>query len=231
MQLPPFGSQIKSGRRPDHSFLYPSMLSSLPRSHGARPAVHFLGRSGVGSPPLRSPVCVPANQWLRQQSNAVFAVSRAENVEQAQHSSSCCNRRVDGNETGLGDARALESGVAIFSARCKEGRGFSGTIGQEVRRFVTLRRTSTAVRVGHASSRRGITVQSEGGWPWLGRGGNTPWRQRKQQPRQGVVHQRRAYSSKDGFGGGQHFPHSDQVCPRSVVGLVWCALKLQQTVS
>lgn len=190
------------------------MLSSLPRSHGARPAVHFLGRSGVGSPRLRSPVCVPANQWLRQQSNAVFAVSRAENVEQAQHSS-CCNRRVDGNETGLGAARALESGVAmLFSTRFKEGGRVSVTIGQEVRRFVTLRRTSTAAQVGHASSRRGIAVQSDGGWPCLGRGGHTPWRQRKQQPRQGVLQQRRAYSSKDEFGGGQHFPHSDQVCVR-----------------
>lgn len=191
----------------------PSMLSSLPRSQGARPVVQLLGSSGVGSPRSRSPVCLPANGWPQQQNDAVFAVSRAEGRTASCHDARCCCcncSRVHRSATRLGAARALESGVARVTARGNERGGRSVMIGQEARpRGASA--TTVVVQVGRSD--RGMAVQSEGRSPSsLGRG-HTPWRQRKQQQRQGLVQhqQQRAYSSKDGFGGGQHFPHSDQV--------------------
>ena len=84
------------------------------------------------------------------------------------------------------------------------------------RPFTTLRsaryeHSQVRVQVGFCTSIEGATPSLRHGTSRLGRDWRHAQQQQRQQQQQQQQQQQRMYSSKDGFGGGQHFPHSDQV--------------------
>lgn len=181
------------------------MLSSLTRTQGARPAVASLSNKAGTLQPRSPAIPTDTSKWASQPQVQVCGLSRS-NFATAAKSEDLCS----GPKAGLAFADVARTpGAWIGRGSSMEGRGAVRTGSTRgARPFSTLRsaryqNSRVGVQVGFCASVEGATPSLRNGTARLG----IDLRHAQQQQQQ----QRRMYSGKDGFGGGQHFPHSDQV--------------------
>ena len=180
----------------------PRMLSSLTRTQGVRPAVASLSNK-AGALQARSPsIATDKSKWAEAPQVQPCGLSRGNFVTAAKSEDLC-----SGPKAGLAFAYvARKPGAWIGRGLSTEGRSDVCTGSTRgTRRFAALRsaryhNSQVGVQVGFCTSIVGATPSLRQGTSRAG----IDWRHAQQQ-------QRRMYSGKDGFGGGQHFPHSDQV--------------------
>lgn len=179
----------------------PRMLSSLTRTQGVRPAVASLSNK-TGTLQARSPaIATDESKWAAAPQVQLCGLSRSNLVTAAKSED-----LGSGPKAGLAFADVARTpGAWIGKGLFIEGRSAVCTGSTRgARRFATLR--SARYQNSRVGVQVGFCTSIEAATPSLGQGASRlaiDWRHAQQQ--------RRMYSGKYGFGGGQHFPHSDQV--------------------
>ena len=185
----------------------PRMLSSLTRVQGARPAVASLS-SKAGNLQARF-LSIASDHRKRAELPIQICGLSTSNFATAGKRDLC-----SGPKAGLAAPDvARKPGAWIDSGLSIEGRRVVRTASiRGARAFATLR--SARRENQQAGVQVGFCTCIDGGKSKLRHGTSSRvwrnWRHSQLQQQQ-QQQQRRMYSSKDGFGGGQHFPHSDQV--------------------
>lgn len=196
----------------------PRMLSSLQRTQGARPAVISLNnRAGKARPRT---VLAVVDKWSAQPSQlrSLYSCTTGNSgarirIDAVHH---CCPTKTKTEHGTLAPMLAVLAGGASG-----KGRGRLSVLScRGARPFATLRTSRydyaqvplQAGVVAASSHRQGTPNGRAASNIGLGVSPRRPPLLRvRRHAQQQEQQQRRWYSSEDGFGGGQHFPHSDQV--------------------
>lgn len=181
------------------------MLSSLSRTQGARPAVLSLSNRAGTPRPQSSAGAVDKWPSRDRQAPSVSIVTPAHSTSAGSFSAK--SRQSHGaSSSALGKARISGVGNGAAQGRCKlsvQAHGATQSVAEQLRSPRCDNGLSSCVQLG-----------SSGGLVRAPEAGLAPAPRPPAGRERGRAHQqqrRRSYSSKDGFGGGQHFPHSDQV--------------------
>lgn len=195
------------------------MLSPLRRAQGAGPTVQAVAKR-VGTSRSQPPAVSAAN-WSTQesQSRGVFTTSNfsSPSVSESAHGFSSAKEELAATSA----ARVL--GVGGGTRATNKGTGALTRPAEGARPLVTLCTSvhdcsQVPVQGGRISTGRATSINRLGASsPSAQERGSADHHHHQLQHLQ-HRQQRRLYSSKDGFGGGQHFPHSDQVRPKVCTG-------------